>query len=492
MLHRALLILTLGFALNAQAGQFDYLPSGLAPEKEFQTLMNSGNFKHALMTWNSAHGLSNFGQSANGKATLAYLLHQNGMALSALDRVFSTRPAQLHPQLLKLWTTELQNSVWVQKGWMQTSNAWKTIHNNETPSLKIKSRADLQKAFKQAERLPKGNVNGKARIWWQIATKSPLINEIDPALRALKLMRESGQTVVGADQISSAYGRILYQKGDLDAALKAFHEIPKNSALWIESVEERAWAHMRRSDHDKALGETVTLLSPAMVALAGPESYYLANLLSLRVCDYPRIFKNSELFKTRHKERLAAMQELSKSGTNKHIHALFERLEQRGVSIEAAGPLVQWIPRAAFRDQKFIRYMESRRQWLNEIKRANDLIDTGDALGTSREIQRISTEARKIADRLKQLAFQRVRTLAGEELKEYRQNLNKMHIIEGEVIHRLAVDDSLKGPRSKLAKAEDKGDVLVFPYNSDEVWFDELDNYKARVKDCPTLKEAAL
>jgi len=492
MLQRALLILTLGFALQARAGQFDYLPASAPAEKEFLGLMNSGNFKHALTAWNSAHGLTNFGQSANGKATLAYLMVQNGLTLSGLDLVLSTNPKNLDPQLLKIWTTELKNSVFIQKGWMQTAGSWKSVHNNEPVTLKIKTAKDIARAFDRASALPKDNANEKARIWWQIATQGPQINQIDSSLRALKLMRESGQTAIGQDQVSSALGRILYQKGDLDAATQAFNEIPKSSNLWVESVEERAWTSLRKSDYDKALGETITLLSPALAPLVGPESYYLANLMALKVCDYPRIFKNSEAFKQRHTGRLTAMQELAKTGSNKNLIALFERFDQKGTSIEGAGPLVEWIPRAAFRDAKFLRYMETRRQWLGESKKATELLATGEALGNSTAMQRIPQDARKIADRLKQLAFQRVRVLAGEELKEYRQNLNKMHIIEGEVIQRLAVDESLKGQRSKLAKVEDTGDVLVFPYSSDEVWFDELDNYKARVKDCPTLKGAAL
>ncbi len=153
-------------------------------------------------------------------------------------------------------------------------------------------------------------------------------------------------------------------------------------------------------------------------------------------------------------------------------------MEQKGVSQEAAGPMVEFVPRAAFRDSKFLRYTELRRATLAEQKLSSGLI-TGSPLKGQ-------------AERLKVAALNRARTLAKAELKEYRQILNKMHIIEGEVIHRLAVDESLKGERSKLAKVEDKGDVLVFPYSSDEVWFDELDNYKARVKDCPTLKGAGL
>lgn len=492
MLRNVILILTSTLALNAFAGQFDFLPEGQPAEKEFRGLMNAGNFKQALMAWNSAHGLTNFGTSHSGKATLAYLLYQNGMTLSGLDMVLSTSPKNLHPELLKVWKTEMKNSHWIQKGWMQTSGAWAAVHNNSPTTVKIKSLRDINKAFARAAALPKDNVNEKARIWWQIATQAPLINQVDQALKALKLMRESGQTVVGADQISSTYARALYQKGDIDAALNAFYEIPKSSSLWIESVEERAWAHLRKDDYDKALGETVTLLSPAMAPLVGPESYYLANLLSLKVCDYPRIFKNSELFKKRHKDRLASLQELQKTGSNKNVHAIFDRFDRGGVTIEAAGPLVDAVPRATYRDQRFLRFMESRRQWLIEAQKASDMIATGDALGTSENVQRIVTDGRRIADRLRQLAYQRVRVLAAAEVKEYRQILNKMHIVEGEVIHRLAVDDSLKGERSKLSKVEDQGDVLVFPYKSDEVWFDELDNYKARVKDCPSLKKAAL
>ncbi len=69
MLQRAFLILTLGLALQAQAGQFDYLPASTPAEKEFLGLMNSGNFKHALTSWNAAHGMTRFGQTADGKAT---------------------------------------------------------------------------------------------------------------------------------------------------------------------------------------------------------------------------------------------------------------------------------------------------------------------------------------------------------------------------------------------------------------------------------------
>jgi hypothetical protein len=412
------------------------------------------------------------------------------MQLSGLQILLEeTQPGSLSPQLLKIWKTEIKNSPIVQKGWIQTRGGWKTIHNNENVALKIKSRQDIKNAFARAEGLPKDNVNQKARIWFQIATLAPLINETEYSLRALKLLKESGQTVIGQDQISQTIGRVTYQRGELEASMMAYNEVPKASSLWIETVEEKAWNSLRADDFDKALGQSITLLSPALSPLVGPESYFLANLIALKACDYPRIFKNSELFKQRHKARLAGLEEIVNKGTNKNILAVMDRFDSKGVSQESAGPMVEWVPRAAYRDTKFIRYMELRRAVLAESKKGAELASS--SLGGS-SLDRISAESRGQAERLKQAAVQRIRTLAKAELHEYNLILNKMHIIEGEVIQRLAVDESLKGERSKLAKVEDEGDKLVFPYNSDEVWFDELDSYKARVKDCPTLKGAGL
>ncbi len=494
MLRAIATFLILSFSAQAAtAGSFDYLPAGSGPEQEFRQLMNSGNFKQALMTWPTAHQNSRFGESTTGKATYAYLLLQNGLPYLGLNILLQeTQPARIDKQLLQVWEPEVKRSPFVIKGYIATTGGWRSIVNNENVQVRIKNKTDINKAFSKADRAPQDQPNFKARIWWQIATLAPQINQIDPALKALKLLKESGQTVVGQDQIASATARVLYQKGELDAALNAFAQIPKSSPLYIESVEERAWSYLRKDDYDKALGESMTLLSPALAPLVGPESYFLANLLALKVCDYPRIFKNSENFKKRLKNRLVELQTLNEKGANKNLNGLLARFEQSGVSIEAAGPLVESIPRASFKDRNFIKYMEQRKQILKELEQAQEVSELGQVLGQDTLLAKAMGEAKFKADRFRQLAAQRLRILAHDELKEFRTILNKMHIVEAEVVHRLAVDDSLKGKRSKLSKAEDKGDVLVFSTNTDEVWLDELDNYKARVKDCPIMKEASL
>lgn len=494
MLRIGSLIIASLLSCSALAANFDFLPSGQPAEKEFRSLMTSGNYRQALAAWTPAHSGSAFGTSHNGIATYAWLLYQNGMPFTGLELlVQNTQPARLDASLLKMWTTEVKASAYVQRGWVSTLGGWKNVVNNDAVILSLKNKKDIAAAFNRAERLPKDQAGARARVWWQIATLAPLIGELDSSLKALKLLKESGQGVYGQDLISSVQARVLYQKGDMDAALLNFKEIPKSSSLWVESVEERAWAFLRKDDYDHALGEVTTLMSPALSALVGPESYFLSNLMSLKVCDYPRLYKTSEMFKQRHRDRLVDIQDLATKGTNKNAAALLERFERSGVSVESAGPLVTALPRAALRDAKFVRFVESRRQLLTEARRAAELKDSAGALGGAGELERFQTAASRQADRLGQQAWARVRTLAASEVREYKTILNKMHIVEAEVIERMHLDDNLKGQRSKLTKNDvDKGDVLVFPYRSDEVWLDELDNYKARVKDCPTLKGASL
>ncbi|MGE0526958.1 MAG: hypothetical protein AB7P49_07850, partial [Bdellovibrionales bacterium] len=443
--------------------------------------------------WGSAYGGTDFARSQNGVALYAYLLYQNGLPYMGVEMLFrSTNPKKLHSALLNLWTTELNQFLPVQKGWITATKSWTAVINSQTPTLKLSNLREVLAAFRKADQVPAAHINQKARIWWQIATRAPQIDRVDEALKALKLLQESGQVVIGKDLIQSAYARVLYQKGDIEAALDAYSKIPKSSTLWVESVEEKAWAHLRRDHFDKALGEVITLLSPALSPLVGPESYYVANLLALKVCDYPRIFKNSERFKKSHRERLSELQDLAKTGTHKNLNAVMERFNKGGVQIEAAGPLTASVPRAAFRDARLVQYVESRRALLGEVHKAQALVETVSALGGEDHLTQQMNGAQSRSGVLHQLALKRLRVLAKNELEEYRKVLNRMHIVEAEVIQRLHVDENLKGQRHQLPKVKDSGDVLVFPYTSDEVWFDELGAYKAQVKDCPSLKEASL
>jgi hypothetical protein len=491
-----LLILSLVTVLMAQAStaaSFESLPATAGPETEFKQLLNSANYRQALLVWGTAHGRSTFGSSPSGVALYAYLLFQNGMPYTALQILTeNTQPTQLRSDIQGAWKVELKNSALVQKSLIAMSGGWQVLVDNRMPQVRLNGPKDVAAAFAQAERIAKEQVNAKARIWWQIATRGAQLGDVNASLKALALLKGSAQTAIGMDLILSTEGRVRYQKGDFTGALAAFTQIPKSSSLWTEAVEERAWTYLRQDDFDKAYGEVATLLMPALSSLVGPETYFLSNLMALKVCDYTRLFKTSETFKKRQKNRLIEIQDLAMKGSNKNLSAALERFEKSGVSLESIGNLYESIPRSSLRDVQFVRAMESRHQLLAEASVALELKAQSSALGGEAQFERLATSARSHAEHFRPVAIQRMRTLAQRELAEYKMVLNKMHIIEAEVIERLHLDENLKGKRSQVGPVADKGDVMIFPQTSEEVWFDELDNFKARVKDCPTLKGASL
>ena len=86
----------------------------------------------------------------------------------------------------------------------------------------------------------------------------------------------------------------------------------------------------------------------------------------------------------------------------------------------------------------------------------------------------------------------RLKQIAKAELKEIEDVVNKLQIVEAEVIQRIHLADSEKMKRQKQGEIKTGKDTLNFPYTG-EVWLDELDNYAARIEKCPaTTKQAAL
>lgn len=68
------------------------------------------------------------------------------------------------------------------------------------------------------------------------------------------------------------------------------------------------------------------------------------------------------------------------------------------------------------------------------------------------------------------------------ELKEITGTLKKMHVLEAELMQQLALAASGKKNKKSGGADESIGKYdLKFPYNEGEVWFDELNNYRANM-----------
>lgn len=331
------------------------------------------------------------------------------------------------------------------------------------PSYLVKNKQDLKALTAKTEKAPKDSPE-KSWLLWQTALNAPQVGEVAQALKALDQLSASKAKVIGEDHIQITRGRILFQKGQFDQAIGAYAQVPKTSEYWFEATEEEAWSYIRTNAHDKAIGKFTTLMSPVFQTWVGPETYFAANYNALKICDYPAIFRQGKQFKERHAPRIRLLEELAESGTNAQLSTTVTRLASGQFDFMAFAKEAPAMPRFFWRDE-FLRRHVAR---LQELKKTSN----------EKALQAIHIEIGR-----------RLQALAKAELSEYKTVIQKLHIIEAEVIQRLYLDESLKGQRPDLPQAKSDPNVLTFPEN-EELWLDEVDRHQAKVKSCPQLKEA--
>ncbi|MBX9767005.1 MAG: hypothetical protein K2X47_07025 [Bdellovibrionales bacterium] len=286
----------------------------------------------------------------------------------------------------------------------------------------------------------------KAASLWKEALQAGVKDQTKKAVSILQELLDKKQSEIGEDLILITAARLLYQNGALDKAIDYYKKIPRTSDYWLEAVEERAWAYAKQKKYDDAKGDLQTLTAPLFASHLGPEPYLLQGFVDLKTCDYKGVFETLKLFKERYQKRSERLEVLKNNPRSGEVQAFFDKLKTEMLSQTKLGADAQKFPRLAHRDEKL-----------------RDAVRSGN----------------KIA------AYDKMKSLAEEDLAEISKVLKKMHIIEVEAIQRMHAAKTLA--KSDLKDHEAGANQIKFPY-SGEVWLDELDHYKVSSDACPTAK----
>lgn len=278
---------------------------------------------------------------------------------------------------------------------------------------------------------------------WEKALQLAQNNELKSAVNLIQEVIDSDQETIGDDLIAMTAGRLFYQLGQLDKAKKFYNEVPKTSDYWLESVEEKAWAEVRRNDYDKALSHMETLMVPLFAPQIGPESYFLKTFVDIKICDYRDLFSTLKLFSKNIKPRAAALESLVENPNSEFVNTVLSKIKTKDIKQEKLGELAQKLPRYFWRDRKLQNHV----------------------------INGEMPEARK-----------RLASLAEDDLKEIKKNLKKMQIVEVEAIQRmyLAEKSTQSDPKDKPSY---DNHTMTFP-KSEEVWLDEVDKMQVQTSRC--------
>ena len=268
--------------------------------------------------------------------------------------------------------------------------------------------------------------------------------------------------------------RELFAQGKYSQALALYNEVPRGSDYWFQVVEEKGWAQFRMNNPEKALAQSKTLISPQFAEVVNAEAYFLQSLAELKICDYKSVFKTTQAFKEKQRDRIASVQSLSKEGFNEAFLNVLKKADKFPLTAADMGDSMLKLPVLFYKDlelqKQMIRFKASQKGM--EVLASNNAQRT-----LQTQLDQINKEAfvnMKV----------RMQQLAANETVENKRIINKLNLVEVEAIQRVHTDQQLADSAYSEGKFQaTNSDQLVFK-DDGRPWIDELDKYDVVTKSC--------
>lgn len=297
------------------------------------------------------------------------------------------------------------------------------------------------------------------KVSWQKIEKAILTNKVSWAIKQLKKRIEKDPH---NNRAQLYLARAYYQRRNYKKSLATFNLIPTSSPYWLTAQEESAWAALMTKQFNISIATLKTLLSNVFQKQIHPDTYFLASLNYLYVCDYPHVFSVSKTFKSVFTQKIDSLEALSQGKKTEEFKQILSSLSLGQTTNKHILKSLQLLPNNWLLDARIQSFLS---ELSEQAKRGNK--------------KSISV----ITNRIKQ----RTKTLAKGELDDIREAFNKLSLIEGEVIQRIHTITSNERKTRNEFKPIDSSDSLTFPVDERETWVDELGNYNVSLKSCPTF-----
>jgi tetratricopeptide (TPR) repeat protein len=460
----------------------------------FLRYVEASEWDKATLQFLRAFEGTEFQRSANGRALFGLVQFRAGLPVTGLEYLFRVqKPKEIHAELRSAWkeTAKETHAVWkVAK--VNPTEAWDDVFVDQLGfKLKLQSGAsdakisELQNWSKEAV----SNTPEKALIDWHLALALSLNDQADVAAKTLAGIMKSNQAPASQDLMQLTAARLLFQNGYFDAAIKYYEKVSKKSEYWPEAQEEIAWSYIRKGEPQNALAVSKSLTLPAMAPLVSSESYFIQALAQLKVCDYTGVAESLTQFPQRFKSRTQTLTELAKTGRSESVDRAFAQLKKNKIQIQQLGRDALNLPRLTVRDQRLFDFLQAQALLQAESKAAEIMYSKSLALtGLQAYFENLKATSLIRAEEAQATAVNRVKELAKTEVEETQEILRKLHIVEAELIQqvslaeRVALQTKDQKANVKTGTTGAKGrDVLTFKAEN-EIWFDEVSNYKIDLK----------
>lgn len=478
------------------------LTSMNSEQRIFVRYLEQKDWGKALLQFQNAFRGSSFERTENAQALEALLKVRAGLEISGLEQMMKVQnPKKIHSEIITSFKEVIKaDSLLWEIAKMNWTPGWTEFFGREaevqSKLREISIKSDLGTLKKMSASAP-ANTRERALVDWQLALSYALNDQADEAAKVLAALLKNEKSPISQDLVNLTAGRLLFQNGYFDAAIKYYQKISKQSDYWVDSQEELAWSYLRKGEPQNAIGISKTLMNPSLQGFVGAEAYFVASLGHLKVCDYPLVMETLVTFPKHYRARTIELNALSKGERETVVTALIEKMKAGPVTWEQLGKQAHSLPRMVNRDHKLIQLVQIQNAFTKEAAAADKLY--AQSLALTGLQGKFDTLKKDIELRLKTASSAsktRVESMATAEVKDIKRILDKLHIVEAELIQqvdmagRITKHTTDKVDVKKGEPVTKRSDALVFA-GSQEIWFDELSNFKVDVKKgCQSLKRS--
>lgn len=283
--------------------------------------------------------------------------------------------------------------------------------------------------------------------------------------------------------------RALYQKGDWDAAVEAYREVPRDTPFWHDTLFESSWAMLRSGRFRSALSNFQSLHSSYYEDFYLPESLLLRAIVYLYICKYDEMEKVLNLFNRIYRPVYKNIEKALDSRTDptaafNEVVKVMRDYKVKGDKIDRDSYKLPFlVVRKIVREGDFQNSYNYIRELINERKRIDKM-----------PVEWRNSAIGRYAKKVVQTRIAKARKRAGQEVKAHLEAIREelFDLFEQEGFIRYEMINGRKETLKKRIAGKDAPEVQIdednardyyvqngyeyWPFRG-EYWLDEIGNY---------------
>jgi len=298
------------------------------------------------------------------------------------------------------------------------------------------------------------------------------------AVAELPLRRGDAAATERRDKAYLQLARLAYQRGDDALAAQLYQRVGRGAPEWLDALFEASWAHFRRGEDEKALGNLLTLHAPFFQERFFPESFILKALVLYENCRYADARASLADFQQRYQSL--------HDGLVQALAALPAPQAAADLLARGAVGVQQAVPAAAREEVARLEQAGDLRSALQAAVQLAEEIDSIDRrpepFRSSALVARVAPLARQARARLLETAGRRLIARLDAERATLRELLGQSLRLSYEIAGRER--EVAAGPSGEALSAQPQkdppqvaDDEEIWPFQG-EYWRDELGSYR--------------